>query len=851
MLPVEIKYLAIVWSDPETVIKVECSHEALDLEQTVSGWLVETTAFPSMHHYIGISIKERHIEHTPYFELVGGQRQELMPIKVPGTEDIWWIQDSGWDKKNKRYWSSLYRTAGRAELVVQNQRLTIENNTFNFTIDELEYYLADFKNSLWMLILDDNSIAKGRVNKNVPDCFNDDVVCMFHDFIESVEKIIKKPGMTLAETQGKQPLRSVRPVPRTFREYATKPNAKLLTSRTYRESYDTAENRYIHYCVKRVLFVLRSLARVADAQATSYAQKIEQEHEWKMQVQSTNTKQVDSCVYDNEIAKLENDLEGLNQGLISDSFSDVGFRDKEKYGTYTFQLGKHYGKSLTEFFANELYGDGSYKFDGSYSVVRFPDSTDVSKIRDQKYRCKFKISGWHSISQEINKSRNIYNKLEFYQVTSALIDGHPWQAQLSQLIKNREKLERDNWVVPWTQEEIQDRARENEVADKKIAFFENLQQQMTGFTASLPPLIARLKKVAAFFNEHKVNTRSNCPNSMVFIQNPSYALAKSQFRKISNLNGLDEFMLNSLVKIDEIGLINISNLYEKWCLIKIIETLRETFNFDIEPGWQRKLVSAVLKKNYNIDIKFEAPDRQQSIVLSYEKELDSGKRPDFVIDLDSKEYSLEENRWVFTGSKRHRFVLDAKFRGEISEYALNELVSELCTTKNYSEDGFNQVFVIHPSPEVIKDRTSPLIWGRQCDYGQSHQSNHRYGSIFLSPSLKYAHAFDNLQRLIGLFLQESGEILKDKGDPDQSWHNMTCISCGNANENTLKLNYKPTNAGNDSWTIKCDSCGLLTVQTICVACGHALFKNGPKWTYHRTRAEQISNVICPNCETFL
>ena len=189
-------------------------------------------------------------------------------------------------------------------------------------------------------------------------------------------------------------------------------------------------------------------------------------------------------------------------------------------------------------------------------------------------------------------------------------------------------------------------------------------------------------------------------------------------------------MLNSLMVVDDIGLVNVANIYEKWCLLQIIKVLNQVYDFEIESGWQRVLIDAVLMKSVNIEIKLHATSRQQSILLTYEKVLDSGKRPDFVVDLFSKKYmedSHDFSSWVISGEKRSRLVLDAKFRGEITEEQLHTLISELYETKNYSEGGANQVFIIHPSPNVIDDRTSPLVWGPQCDYGQSNEINHRYG----------------------------------------------------------------------------------------------------------------------------
>lgn len=854
MPPIEIRYLNVVWSDSETVIKLELSHNALEIEKTSSGWgLVETTAFPRVHHYIGIRITEDTFKHIPYFKLACGGKQELIPLKVPGSDILWWIQSSGWDKREKRHLSELYRTAGRADLIIQGQKLTIENNTLNFTVTELEHYLADFKNSLWMLILNNSSAAKGSVDKEIPDCFNEEAIDLFHDFIQSVEKIVKKPGMVLCEALGSLPLRMVRPVPSTFREYAIRPNARSLTSRTYIESFDTVENRYIHYCVKRVLYVLKSLSRVAAAQSRSYARKVAQDIELVKDLQKSDVKKVDYRVYDNEMAKLEADLRELNQSLNSLISAGVSKIDRQQYGTYLVQLGAAYGKSPREYFVNMLNYDDFKKKNGTYLVIKFPNSVNLSPIYESLRSSHIAITGHYLSKKDRNSGGNYYYVLEFLQIDSVSIEQHPLKNELSRLVEHREQLERANWIVPLTKEELQDRKMEIDVAARKIALYEAMQIKVSKFASCLPVLESQLRNVASFFMKHRVKTRSDCPNTMVFIQNPSYASSKSQFRKISTLNGLDEFMLNSLMVIDEIGLVNVANIYEKWCLLQIIKVLNQVYGFEIESGWQRVLIDAVLVKSVNIEINLYATSRQQSILLTYEKVLDSGKRPDFVLDLFSNKYMQDPmvpSSWFISGEKQSRLVLDAKFRGEISEEQLHTLISELYETKNYSEGGTNQVFIIHPSSNVIDKPTSPLVWGQQCDYGQSNKINHRHGGIFVAPSLIHARSIDNLQRLIGMFLQQQSEILGTDSD-SAPWHNMSCISCGNSNEHSLHLIYDPTRAGSERWLIRCDSCGLLSVKTICRHCHHPLFKNGSKWTYHRTRAEQTSNVVCPKCEKFL
>ncbi|PSF05993.1 hypothetical protein C7H09_11665 [Marinobacter fuscus] len=857
MLPAEVRYLDVFWSDPETVIKLVSSRDAIEFEQTPSGWKGETTTFPSTHHFIGVRVTDAKVEHTPYILAPNGNRQELRAVKQPGGDEVWWIQSDVWDQENKRWLSELYRTAGRVELIVQGQPLILENNTFNFTVAELEYYLADFKNSLWMLILDNNSPAKAGINKEAPDVFDNEVLGLLNSFIESVEKIVKKPGMVLSETQQKLPLRAVRPVPRTFREYATQPSTKLLSSRSFYESYDTSENRFIHYCIQRVLYVIRSLSKVAAAQERSYAQRIQQEIEWRDKLQATDTKKVDSRVYDNEIAKIEADLDELNQNLsktVSKRCQKPFERRAERHGTYSIQLGASYRSSKTSFFANRLNGDDFRERYGTYLVVNFPCFDDFSLINSKLGGAELSVTGIYGKHRSFNSNGSEYFELTFYEVESVSIVKHPLLAKLSELIEHREELEKQAWIVPLTWEEAKDRRIERDVSTKKTLFYESLQNKMSDFLASIPTIQKRLTKVCSFFQGHKVKVRSDCPNTMVFVQNPSYASAKALFNRVTTLNGLDESVLNSLMVIDEVGLVNVASLYEKWCLIQIIKVLHQIYNFDIADGWERILVKAVLENSYNVEVKLSSSGRQQSIVLTYEKVLESGKRPDFVIDLISKRYvepTKEKPQWSFEGEHQSRIVLDAKFRGDISEQHLSRLVDELYYDKNYSEDNNNQVFVIHPSPNVIEDRTSPLIWGTQCDYGQSNEKNHNIGSIFVSPSLTHSQSIENLQRLIGLFLQNNTAILYDKSTHILSWHNSACISCGNGDFSAIDMQYSPTAGGNERWAITCKVCSLITVKTVCATCRKSLFKNGPKWTYHRTMAEQTSNVVCPNCDTFL
>ena len=106
---------------------------------------------------------------------------------------------------------------------------------------------------------------------------------------------------------------------------------------------------------------------------------------------------------------------------------------------------------------------------------------------------------------------------------------------------------------------------------------------------------------------------------MVFIQNPRYAKCRKQFEDVIRYNGVSTEIFDSLMKINEINLVNTSNLYEKWCMIQTIKILKNTYGFILQDDWQRQLIKSVLNKEYNILIKMECINTLQKIDLTFEK----------------------------------------------------------------------------------------------------------------------------------------------------------------------------------------------------------------------------------------
>lgn len=868
MADFEARYLDISWKSPDTVKKLIASNDAIELIDDADGYSVDTVTFPKSFKYVGIRfIVDKKVQ--PSTLLADGSRKPLTPLKEPGSENIWWVQLDDWtssqDKSGGYYYSSLYRTAGKSRVKLSDEVLTINNHTVNFSADELEYFLKDFKNDLWLLILDQSSSLTSTIESKGSNLFELSNLEYLADFIDSVEKILKKPTIELIEQSGKVSRRRVRPLPATFRETISQPHARQLTSRVCVESYDTNENRYVAYCITRMRYLLKNMHNVVISQRNLYKRRLEQEEARLEELSTQKTKKVDRRVLQGEINTLKGQLSNiqfrlgrsnrlLEQALVidpSDTFQYESFDLVHR--SYELNIGKTYSNRNNCFFVNHIDGrDIKHESGAKYVIVLLPLSLNLDGASETIAKSKILISGLCERKKVGLETDKFYYQITFYRVESIKLCSQAEEklsAEIIRLERQEKALALQNWVIPLDKQEVLDIQKECEILKKRCEGFDDLYERTSNWLKPLPVLEQRLNKLFRFFNKHTSKMVTVCPNTMTFVQNPHYAKAKASYKHFKDNSGVTDSFLDEMLKIDEIGLVNVANLYERWCLLQILKVLSQTYGFKLESEWKSKLLRAVSPNNYDIELNMECEERQQRIMLTYEKQLENGKRPDFVIDFFCPEYVEPPNSnslWTTRGEEKYRLVLDAKFRGEETENTLVAIVNDLRLNKDYSEGDRNPLFIIHPVKKAIDNPTSPLEWGENCDYGQTN--DHKYGSIFLSPSIDSYRSAEHLQRLLGLFLQPKGVILSNPWNTSNvTWHNMICIGCGQP----MVEKYSQTKRGKPRWELTCSACSLLTIKTVCRKCSKPLFKNGLKWTYHRTRATQTSNVVCPSCEEFL
>ena len=128
-------------------------------------------------------------------------------------------------------------------------------------------------------------------------------------------------------------------------------------------------------------------------------------------------------------------------------------------------------------------------------------------------------------------------------------------------------------------------------------------------------------------------------------------------------------------------------------------------------------------------------------------------------------------------------------------------------------------------------------------------TNHWVSRLKPPDSNKTASAIPGAIQLFALLLQATfpGPV-QEETDGHEMWRsNSFCIRCGQAHQSGgIKQHY--TQRGKMYWTLTCNECGMQSTRTHCFGCNSSiLFKNGLQLTYHRTVADQVTNIVCPQC----
>jgi hypothetical protein len=859
----EVKYLDVTWYDQNTVLSIQESFIPLKVEfdEELQRFICNTVIYPKAagveHGRLAFRCMGKN-ESAPYFEAANGTKIFLKKIADAGSGKEWWIEANFWIAKNKIWESKAHRTAGKLVVGLSNQICQINIGSSEFTAQQLGRYLSDFKSDLWELILDESSYITGKAKKTQEGSVSEHSIHIISNVLSHAKHILSNPKSELREIQAVKARKSVKPVTRTFMELSTKSDNRFLTSRATKQSYNVPENRYLLFALERIFRILKQLVTISSSKASRFEAKVEKLSERYDSFIGQKLIDIDLVRKDLEKLKLSYNLDHLNLSLKQEAKNIVVNELNDlKFSKCYLKIGGK-TKNGNGYFVGVKKQENEDWFEtesGHQNVFLSFDEPRYQPLFEKGF--EYEVEAKLDHTEAPPGSAVPWHVYKLINLTSIKIIG----GLALQIRKEKFKLAKqqamalhsNKWVKNLNAQELSEQAREKLSVQNQLKFYHNEHIKTKLVYDSLEPKLGKLKAILIDLRQLGIKPSATFPNSMTFVQNPSYQAVHSGYKSLRSLTSLsDEDILLSLEKIDEIGLINMPILYERWCLLQIIKVLIQNYHYVPTRDWKRKLLKIVSTGRHSESLDFNNSYVKRNIQLRYEPTLNNGKTPDFVIDVNVEQKN----------GSRHtkRFVMDAKFYSyDLLQGigGISSVISTLYHKKNYSEDGENAVFILHPAQNSIVEKVSPQSWGVNSFLGElemftwdkllRRKHYHQYGAICANPVLRLNY-LDEFQRLIGMFLQfgvEKNQLQGGGGDDVESIN--FCVACGS---HDLTMISKSNSNFRSSW-YECNECKHFTTYNHCHRCDTRLIKNGDYWTYHSQMPMEPLNIKCPACESLV
>ena len=834
-----LHYLRIEWQERGIARRMEISSDPIEIEQDDDGhYRAETQMFRDFHPWVGLRFSDQAVETVPYLVGADGERQPwLMVSDTEGRE--WWVQDNGWDQERKTHLSELHRSFGEFELHVGSEKLLLVNVSLDLGRTEAEDYLADFRDELITLALNRQSSATGGVIRSE----STDLVEALSQFARAARHVVDNPARELSEIEQIQPVGRLRPNARTFREVLRSPSQRRYPGRGAKDNADIPDNRFVRHMVQYCAMLSSRIAHASEAQARQLSARAERARNHARNLLDSDSEKVDPEIFGNQLAEMEAAIGAVN------SWSNSGLQGQGGVRDFCIKLENSYDYLPRTQFYKRLDADPreDEKLGITSSIVQLPEEPYRLVTRASKYLNKrsrlFEFSGVGNVRR--NPRNRSMRLLELEEVRHMNVRS----PGLEKKTALRERYEQSGWTRKLTRAELEERHVEARSSDRRASQLAQRAKLSISASALLSRAGEDLSLQDMVWSALGVATSASLPMGMRFVQSPAYASVLNAFNKVQELAEKVGIGGQEIERIDRIGILHASAIYERWCLVRLISLLTDTFDFTPEHDWLDRVVEGIGGQLSSFELSFVRADVGMIGMLEVQPVLPNGRRPDFRLTFQHREGNSEKasNADVFGAEETEPstgLVLDAKFRTRWHPGELDRVLHDIVEARGYRQAA-RRVFILQPAGPVVREPTSPLRWGRDCDYGQNSPANHSQGVVRVSPHPREWH---NLHRLVAMELQASFRAPRKIEDEWRS--DSFCISCGRRHE-VAGIKHRLTKKDRDYWDLTCQDCGLTTRRTHCFSgCGTSLFKNGLILTYHRTIADQLTNVACPCCGEF-
>ncbi|MFB1489350.1 MULTISPECIES: hypothetical protein [unclassified Thiocapsa] len=649
--PFEIRIVQVHWASSGKPLDVETAWSpTLLVENGLEGYTADITAYPevSFRRPGQIGILAPGLTSPPVLVLGGGESvQELSPVKASDGR-TWWIERGKWKKSDNGGYhdSKLCRHAGMAHLRVGSVDLRLRISMPGFNEQEFETLLGEFRNGLWQLILERESpvtVSARQADGGVNDAFLEAV----RDHIRHAEHALAQPHLELRERTEQQPLTKVRPMMRTFQELALRGAPRWVSGRGHAPSYDTPENRLLLAMTVRLNRSLRSLLQAANDMAVDFDRRAG--------AAEAHAKSLNGWV---KVVpeKLEQELAELHfrSGALEVARDSVLSRchQGECLHEIKFRVNKRNKRDEDQDHKDERYGRFGF-WSSLISVAGQPrEKQELRLVFDRKImdlvKCVFIAHEIYTVRGRFSKQRDgensqgiwvIANVEKLCSIESSLEDKIA--AEINRLTDEKQRLEGSDYWHRLSSSAVRDQEKDRQAHQSQAQRFRTESAHWQATSEALKPLLTQTNKVIERAKSLRISTGQNLAvsGSMTYVQNPDYRGALAAFRIALDAANLDVSKIDQLFRLDEIGILDMPRVYERWCFLKLVRILREHYGFVPTGAYQEDLFKGLADHDYwnqkrsnePIRIFFEGPHLNRDVLLEYEPLLPTGKRPDFVV----------------------------------------------------------------------------------------------------------------------------------------------------------------------------------------------------------------------------
>ncbi|MFN5954531.1 MAG: nuclease domain-containing protein [Dolichospermum sp.] len=765
--------------------------------------------------------------HTPFLKGSEGKYHEsLFNLK----DDLWII---------KREWEIGQRgigyhhcpsinTIGQIEIGILDNFISIDinSNILDFDFEQLK---NDFEGELWNLITSQKSkITSSRLELKYYDkIFRYSESKSIIDFLKAYDAIETKPKSELLTSKGIAKIEKVKPIAETYRKLVSiGGSARVLPSKTFIENYDIYENRYLCLMLNSIYKIVSNNINYTSKQLESLEFKIN-DKKAKIKVLNDPNPQVNQEEIIEEILLQEKKVQNMEEEWQNIS-RNMPFDSQQKFYTLSIYIKYKHKKSNSGFWC---------KTDKTpFCLINFPYACLNYLEEEQKYTFEFSFIKDRDIRVDKGKTYPQFTITGIKKIEPYLIEVE--KNILNQRLNNKQKLESNNWVQILTQKDIKERENQVKTLENDIKKFEKQIKDLDEFVKEqqklLPLIEQRIRKT--FFKTIKWQNIQGFTSSMTFIQNISYRNALNSYKEILKSEGIDLEVFDLYEKATTYGMREIPQIYELWCLVSIIKTLKEPYGFQYKSQDIRTLLKVINPENNNLNnqvtINFTGNLNGRTITLYYQKTLPNNKRPDFILEISINDRKIY-------------LVLDAKFKNYNYKKSLNYEIKNL--NDKYSDTDY-YVFILHPCNDLTGEKKPVKMTNHGGDkiyFGEEEDQKptfpfHKYGYITHKPNFT-----DNLKKLIGMafeYLLESNKNANNGTTKDpKPTNDLFCLNCG-----STSVDLHPKQDAK-KYTADCRTCGHQTHINYCWNCSTKLFKHGYYWDYHKTSVWSSFDIHCPNC----